>query len=468
MEPGFHQGDLVMIRKAPYYHLGDIVAYEHPGVGHIFHRIVDRNIRGFVLQGDNNPFLDNYYPAQGEVIGKLWVHIPKAGNVLNTLRQPGYFTAIVIGFVFLAVVPSDKSDQPKNPNDPEEKKKKQKKPRKVMESSPQKSQEYLFLFAVLFFVALLLGFISFSTPPVRVAESELLVTHQGSFSYSAEAPPGVYDNPEVQTGEPLFRRLSDSLHLDFSYAVQTDALDEVHGAYWMTLEIHDNSGWMRTMVLLPEAKFEGQTLEMSAEVDLTAVQKLIDFFESRAGVSRNSYTIVINPVVVVKGMNEGNQVEEHFTPHLYFQMDPFEMLMITPEGETDPIHPSEVSVLSLPVVEPNTIIIFNFELPVSTARTASVIGLILTGLAAGWFGWKEYQLTKAGEVAQILNKHAELIVNTGSKPANKDMVAVEGFDDLLKLAQRHFLMILHSTQRKNHYFFVKVTDDQTYYYQVEE
>ncbi len=42
----------------------------------------------FTLQGDNNSWTDTYHPSQDEVIGKLWLHIPKGGSAIQKIRNP--------------------------------------------------------------------------------------------------------------------------------------------------------------------------------------------------------------------------------------------------------------------------------------------------------------------------------------------------------------------------------------------
>lgn len=97
MEPGFHRYDLVLTRAAATYEVGDAVAYEHPMIGGVFHRIVDRNGDRYILQGDNNDWLDTHEPTDDEIVGKLWLHIPNGGRVVNFLRQPAMFTVLALG-----------------------------------------------------------------------------------------------------------------------------------------------------------------------------------------------------------------------------------------------------------------------------------------------------------------------------------------------------------------------------------
>ncbi len=97
MEPKFFRYDLVIVRAQPEYQIGDAVAYEHPMIGGVFHRIIGKEGDRFILQGDNNDFLDTHEPTKDEIIGKLWLHFPGGGKWINFLRQPVMFTALTLG-----------------------------------------------------------------------------------------------------------------------------------------------------------------------------------------------------------------------------------------------------------------------------------------------------------------------------------------------------------------------------------
>src|SRR5688500_18820854 len=83
MEPGMHTGDLAVVRRAAEYGTGEVVAYRHPDVGTIIHRIVDREGEQLVLKGDHNTWLDSHRPEPSEVIGRLWLHLPAVGTLLQ-------------------------------------------------------------------------------------------------------------------------------------------------------------------------------------------------------------------------------------------------------------------------------------------------------------------------------------------------------------------------------------------------
>jgi signal peptidase I len=89
MEPGFHLGDLVVVHPVLDYQVGDIVVYRSAELKRfVFHRIIGKNLDHFILQGDNNSWTDSFQPTREEMVGKLWIHIPRAGKVVQWLRLP--------------------------------------------------------------------------------------------------------------------------------------------------------------------------------------------------------------------------------------------------------------------------------------------------------------------------------------------------------------------------------------------
>lgn len=89
MEPRLHDGDLVLVRPAASYRVGDIVAYPSRELGQIvLHRIVRQEGDGFVTKGDNNGWLDSEQPTSESLEGKLWLRVPAAGKAFAALRTP--------------------------------------------------------------------------------------------------------------------------------------------------------------------------------------------------------------------------------------------------------------------------------------------------------------------------------------------------------------------------------------------
>ena len=96
MLPHFHAGDLVLLRRQPSYHVGEVAGYHNPQLGAVvMHRIIA--IRGghFVLKGDNNKFATIYEPTQSQFVGAEWVHLAGAGRYLMVLRVPAVAAALL-------------------------------------------------------------------------------------------------------------------------------------------------------------------------------------------------------------------------------------------------------------------------------------------------------------------------------------------------------------------------------------
>ena len=84
MEPGFHTGDLAIMRQAADYQVGDIVTYRNAHLNaNVIHRIIGVEGDHFVFKGDNNSWFYAYRPTQAELVGKLWLHLAQVGKVEN-------------------------------------------------------------------------------------------------------------------------------------------------------------------------------------------------------------------------------------------------------------------------------------------------------------------------------------------------------------------------------------------------
>src|SRR5205814_6222158 len=75
MLPTYTSGDLIIVRTAPDYRVGDVVAYRVPagdiGSGLIvIHRIVGSGQSAFTMRGDNNAAIDPWSPRPDDVLGE--------------------------------------------------------------------------------------------------------------------------------------------------------------------------------------------------------------------------------------------------------------------------------------------------------------------------------------------------------------------------------------------------------------
>ena len=103
MAPAVDHGDVVLLRQRDDYDPGEIVAYHHPDLGVVFHRItVDRGAR-FVVQGDNRRSADAYQPTADDIIGAGIRTLPRVGLAARELQSPRNLALLLTGAIGLGV-----------------------------------------------------------------------------------------------------------------------------------------------------------------------------------------------------------------------------------------------------------------------------------------------------------------------------------------------------------------------------
>ena len=96
MSPRVAAGDLMVVRPADRYRVGDVIAYDSPDLGRkVLHRIVAGEGGRFITQGDHNDWVDSYRPSPSDVAGREQLHLPGVGRHLRSLLDPGVVAAIV-------------------------------------------------------------------------------------------------------------------------------------------------------------------------------------------------------------------------------------------------------------------------------------------------------------------------------------------------------------------------------------
>lgn len=104
MEPKYHTGDLVLVRRRPSYEVGDIAAFTVAGIGAgqnvVIHRIIAVEPDGtHVLQGDNRDEPDPWHPRHDEIVGTPLFLVPRAGTWLSALAARPLFLALLCALV---------------------------------------------------------------------------------------------------------------------------------------------------------------------------------------------------------------------------------------------------------------------------------------------------------------------------------------------------------------------------------
>jgi len=109
MEPRINPGDMVIVRKAEQYSVGDIIAFSTRGtiIVHRIHGLEDNQV---VTKGDANNYVDPWKIDQSRIIGKAVLIIPYLGyplillsNLLGTYYMGLLFlVSLILLFLFLS------------------------------------------------------------------------------------------------------------------------------------------------------------------------------------------------------------------------------------------------------------------------------------------------------------------------------------------------------------------------------
>ena len=99
MEPTLSVDDLVIVREAEHYEVGDVVVYQS-GQSLVIHRIVQIDETAVITKGDANNMEDSPV-AVSEIKGRMVGVIPGVGRVVHFLQSPMGIILILALAVFL-------------------------------------------------------------------------------------------------------------------------------------------------------------------------------------------------------------------------------------------------------------------------------------------------------------------------------------------------------------------------------
>jgi signal peptidase I len=512
MEPGFHLGELVIVQPQLDYQVGDIVVYRNPQLkAYVFHRIIGVKLDRFIVKGDNNSWTDSYLPTRGEVVGKLWLHIPTLGKVVQWLRLPLHLSLMAgaTGGILMTVVFTGRSRGKKGKGRQSrsewstmdnrsisnfmtslgqwgpvkalrEKRNRERSPG-MKGPAPLPSREtgswsriiegLFFGLGLLAFASLALGFFAFNRPTWRTVADDIDYLQSGEFSYSAVVPPGVYDSGIVISGEPLFPNLTCILNLRFDYSLTGEDLQGLTGSHQLSAQVLDaTSGWQRTLPLEQETPFTGNTFTSRSTINLCQVEQLVAAMEQKTGFRAPYYTLVFTPDISVNGKLSGRDLQTAFDPRLVLQFDPVHFFVAWMDPLLgDPLKPSETGTLAGFRTQPNTLPLLGKEYLVSNLRIAAMIilGISLVGillLVACLI------VTARSSMAVFFQmKYSSMLVDVQNMPleVTSPVIEVVSMDALAKLAERHTSVILHQERDSIHQYFIQ-GDRITYRFLLDE
>ena len=471
MNTEFKEGDLVLVRRSEPYQVGDIVLYKNSTLGTVFHRIIGSTGSSFFLKGDNNSWVDSYQPTVKEIYGKLWIHLPNIGSLLMSVRKPKIFSLlitfslIIFGFsivqdqkIFFSTQ-SSKGNHDRSTNIGKF-------------TMTYKQTDWFYFILLLLLIEVILAFISFSKPITQETTSNIEYENKGSFDYFAITSDAVYKEGYLESGDKVFRLLTDSINIVFQYQLAIEQPVLAYGTYHVVVEVSDASGWSYPIELVPATDFTGTNFSVSSVLELNQVQQVIDNLEDQTGIINSTYYLTLHPEIDLQGTVSQEQFEIDWSPSLTFLIDDLSMRLSNQNKDTlaDLLNPSDGGTIPETKVVGNTISIFGIHLNILILRIASVYGIIFTILLLIWFNKKYSNMQNSNSISMLKAQYGISFVDIKNDfLPSQQKIEIPNMEELAQIAGDEGSRIYHYDQDGvDHYYAVAHNNaDLLYHYQVE-
>jgi signal peptidase I len=491
MEPRFHTGDLAILRPASPYKVGEIVGYKSPHIGIVMHRIIGEKGGDFLMKGDNNNFVDEYHPAPSDVVGRLWVHVPKVGHLINSSRNRE--TSVVVAAAAMAGVIGVPVER--------ERRRRRKSARRdgastsrakgfrppsnrprgggpIMAVIGLPGQVAASIICVVALAALVLGAFSFTRSTTAVTTEHLSYSQSGTWSYSAPAKGDVYANGVVMTGQPIFSAVAPVVKVDFAYRFVSALPASLTGRAELMAVLTSSDGWSHTLSVGAKTSFSGTGVRLTGTLNLPAIEKLLASIATQTGqvtAAAGSYTLALEPAVHVSGLlGDSSILRESFDPPLSFTLQGNEAQLSSGQaGSTTTLaqltQPSVAGSVSVPRTTSANLSFIGLHPSVSVSREVAAWVLLACVLALLGLGILLRKAYGAAETDRIGARYGSILVAVERPEAlgEAGSVRVANVEDLVKIAEHEGRMILHCERESGRDYFVQ-DQARTYLYSVRE
>ncbi|MCM4076973.1 DUF5305 family protein [Paractinoplanes hotanensis] len=462
MNPVYYQDDLVVILKADSYRVGQIAAY--PGSGadlEVLHRIIGGSASsGFVFQGDNNTSVDAERPTADQLLGRAVLHVPKGGVWLKPLLSP---TGLgMIGFLFVGGGATATVTRRQIPRGRRKKKVKAMSRQggswaqaaevvRTFERMPAPARALAAVVAALIGLALGLALVGWTKPITETVTAAAGASQSTTFSYTTTVPrSAAYDGTTVNSPDPVFRRLVNTVDLKAAYAGPGGTFD-------LTAELTNGTGWHSTITLLPPQNFPGPTHEATAKLNLRSLSNRADAAARAIGVQAgNPVTIAVRARVTSEGIAP-------FTSTTQLQLNEVQLGLAQGSSLSGSSGATPVT-----TVKPREIAVFGHKvMNAGTARSYAILVFLVAALGAVGITFFIRRSAPLRTRAEIERRHPQLLVHVEpmSSPPGKPVVNVDNFPALVKLAERYGQMIL-TWRRPDADDFIVRDEGITYRYRI--
>lgn len=431
MEPGFHTGDLAIVRPAASYGPGDVVAYRSVQLDTVvMHRIVGAEGGRYTFKGDNNSWLDPEHPTRDQLVGRLALRVPRGGVWLKRAAGPpglaaSTFALLAAGGGAVTAVRRRRRSMGRHrgcaaTRGPS---------LATLATLPSGLRAAMTATAAAAATGLALGAMTWSGPTVTQTSSTRPVARSVTFSYAASVPrSAAYDSTTVTAPDPVFRKVAQ--RVDVTYVYRGTAADVS-----VTAELTAASGWRSTVPLAAERAVGGGRHEGRVRLDLVALAARAQRAADATGVPIDQIGVAVVPRVSAA---DGST----FAPALRLVLTPSQLKLADDQKN---LTLDDAATVSTPVRKPRNVTVLGRSIDVDAGRRWS-LALLAASLLAGaaLLGIARRSAPQADDV-RILRKYAPLLVPVEplTLPADRPVVDVAEFPTLVKLAERYGLLVLH-------------------------
>ena len=488
MLPRFHAGDLAVLTPTDTYKIGDVAGYDSALLHTVvLHRIVAINGGTYRFKGDHNNFVDPESPTRSQLIGKLWVRMPKGGIVLSWFGDPLHLVLLALGILALTGAGEASLVVRRRRRARVDAGGRRLRPPPACAGRPAPAHplrshagggglDWVPYAAPAAAVAVLCGFVgllAFPHPTTEQATQAIGYTQRVSFSYHGGAPrSATYPTASFSTGDPVFLRLVSAVTVDVGYAVDSKGSLDTRGTIEVDAVISGAGNWSRQLPLYGPVGFSGTRAHAQVRVALDPLIGLQNAVSSETGLPGDQLQVQIVPRIHLTGSVAAQEVDTRFAPALDFTLVPTELSMAdapSVDGPADPsLTPSQAGTVTRSLTRPADLSLLAYRLDVRTARRVAVDGQLLA-LLLTIGGLVLYLVHRSdGEAVRIQRQYRHRLIDIRHPPSGVGTIVVDvaGIRPLARLAQRNDSFILHYADRTQHGYFVDA-GPTIYRYQME-
>jgi hypothetical protein len=431
MEPGFHTGDLAVVRPARDYRVGDVVAY-NSGLMHtvVMHRIVAIENGYYTFKGDNNSWLDPEQPTRNDLIGALTARIPEGGAWLSRAASPpvlGLAALVILASGGTAVTTRHRRKRRRaalsrhTSTRPAQ--------HQILGSLPSSLRISTAFGAVLSIMGVALGVLAWSGPVEEPAISHVKTGTRMDFSYTADVGQSpAYDGTTANSPDPVFRKLTNTVDVHFTYHGEP-------GTVTVKADLSAPGGWHSSIPLTGPETFSGPGYEGKITLDLKTLDAKAQAASAVTGLPAGPLSIVLTPQVKTSTGTE-------FQPGLKLNLTPLQLALA---GAPDTLTITDDTTTEQTVTAPRMLGVNGVSITATVARFVSTVLLAAALVIGAIIVIFARRTAPADEGTAIRRRYAALLVRVHPMlaPQGRPVIDVTTFSTLAKLAERYGLLVLH-------------------------